>query len=126
MRKAWAAAGAGVLGVGVVLAALGLFEQMQAEAAVTTCFGGPVYGYPATCADAMSALYLWETVTSLAVTAGVAGFIILLLGLILQPEGVRLGPPYAPQYPPPLYAPSYPPPVYGPPQEPKSPPPGGP
>lgn len=124
MRVELAAAGAGSLALGVVLFALSVFEQSQASAALVNCYGAPpIYGYPTACTDAMNALYFWGTMTSIAAVVGITGFVLFILGLFLPPEGVRLGPPYAPQYPPPVYAPAYPPPAYPPPQGPRPPPP---
>lgn len=123
MRRALAAVGGSSVGLGVVLFALGLFQTGQASAAMFNCFGGtPVYGFPSACTDAANAFYLGEFVTGLAVAVGVVGIVLLILGLVLQPEGMRLGPWVMPQYPPPVYAPSYPPPVYAPPEAPKPPP----
>ena len=127
MRKAWAAAGGGVLAVGIILTIIAALQQAAASAAAMNCFvGSPTYGFPSTCADAYSAMYLWEAVTSLSVVVAFVGLVLLILGVVLQPEGARTGPPYAPWYPPPVYAPSYPPPVYAPPQGPRTPPPGSP
>ena len=126
-RRGLFAAGAGSLGLGVVLYVVGILQTSQAIAATFGCYGGyPVYNYPPGCAEAQAALTLWQFVTSVGGVVGVVGFILLILGLVLPPEGARPGPPYMPMYPPPVYAPQYPPPTYAPPQEPRTPPPGSP
>jgi hypothetical protein len=125
VRRSLVAAGAASLALGVVLFGLGVFEQAQASAALASCYvNPPMYGYPTACTDAMNALFVWGSVMSLAGVVGVIGFVLLVLGFLLQPEGMRA--PYVPHYPPPVYAPSYPPPVYAPPEGPKTPPPGSP
>ncbi len=124
-RRSLFAAGAGSLGLGVVLYVVGILQTSQAIAATIGCYGSyPIYGYPAGCAEAQASLALWQIVTSLGVIVGVVGFTLLVLGLVLQPEGVPRMPPFMPMYPPPVYAPQYPPPAYFPPQEPRAPPPG--
>lgn len=128
VRRGLAFAGLGALIAGIVLFVVAEVETSQQAIAFANCYGGmpPFGGYPTTCTDALNAMALWQGLSLIAAVVGVLGLILLVLGLVLQPEGVFAGPPYAPQYPPPVYAPSYPPPVYPPPQEPRNPPPGNP
>jgi hypothetical protein len=129
LRKGFAYLGVALFVLGVALFFLGAVESGRAGAAFMNCFGGttpPFGGFPTACTDAMNAVALWQGVMGVSVLLGIAGLVFLILGVVLQPQGVRAGPPYAPAYPPPVYAPSYPPPVYTPPQEPRTPPPGTP
>ncbi len=126
MRTGLAALGGGVLALGIILIGMGALQQAAASAALTACYGSyPYYGSPA-CTDLSKALFLWETMTSVGMLIAITGFVFLILGVALPPEGMHPRPPYAPYLPPPAYAPPYPPPVYTPPQEPKAPPPVGP
>ncbi len=127
MRAGLAAAGSGVLAVGVILAVLATLQASQASAALVNCYGSyPYYGYTPACQDAMNAVALWQQVSSVGAMTGIAGFTLLVLGLVLRPENARPNLPYWAMYPPPVYAPQYPPPGSPPPQPPRTPPPGSP
>ena len=122
MRKGLVYAGAGLLVLGVVVFTMGLLGTGQASAAFLNCLNGypmyPPFGAPSACVSAMNDLALYQGVEALGGVAGLVGFVLLIVGIILQPEGPAPAP--MAYYPPPIYGP---PPGGIPPQGPQSPPP---
>lgn len=119
----------GLVLVGVVLVVFGiLFFFMFAVAAgqaasdFMNCLNGfpsyPSFGFPTACTNAMNAMYFDQLMEGLAGLGTLLGVVLLVVGLVLQPE--RPVPASMPSYPPPIYGP---PPGYVPPQGPQSPPP---
>ncbi len=118
MRKGFLYAGVAVLVVGVVIFAICVIAVNQAATEFMNCVGTtPYYGTPPTaCFSAMSSMVLYGALEWIGIIIGVVGFVVLLLGLLLQPEQPTTAPPYyAPQY--------YAPPPAWPPQGPQTPPP---
>ncbi len=122
MRTGVVIAGVIVTIVGVVLFAFGVMGVGRATTDFMNCLNGfptqPTFGYPTSCVNAMNAAATWGLVELLGGFLGVAGFLVLIVGVLLNRE--RPAPVYAPVYPPPAYAP---PPVYAPPPGPQNPPP---
>lgn len=113
MRKGLVYAGVAALIVGIVVFAACAFAVSQAATDFMNCVGtNPYQGTPpTTCLTAMGNMVLYGTLEWVGIIAGVVGFIILLLGLLLPPEQPTLAQPYyAPQYyaPPPAYPPQGP------------------
>lgn len=106
MRKGLVYAGVGILVIGVAVAVLGILGLGQASAAFLNCTNGfptdPMFGFPAACTNAMGAMVAYQGLEWLGGVLGLLGLVLLVVGLVLQPEG-----PAAMTY--------YPPPVYGPP-----------
>ncbi len=119
MRKGLVFAGVATLVVGIVIFAICSFAISQAATEFMNCVGTNPYAGtpPSACLSAMSSMVLYGMLEWIGIIVGVVGFIVLLLGLLLQPEPPAMAPPpYAgPQY--------YPPPPVYPPQGPQAPPP---
>lgn len=122
MRRSLVYAGIAALIGGLIVYAIALVGVAQATANFVSCLNGfpsyPMYGVPATCSAAMGQLALYQGLEALAAVLGVIGIAVLVVGLVLGPEGPAPAP--MPFYPPPVYAP---PPGYTHPQTPPSPPP---
>ncbi len=119
MRKGFVYAGVAGLIAGVVLFVVCAFAVNQAALDFMNCVGGTPYSGtpPAACLSAMGSMVLYGSLEWVGILIGVISFVVVVLGLVLQPEQPTMMPPpyYAPQY----YAP---PPAY-PPQGPQTPPP---
>lgn len=115
-------AGVALLVVGVVLFFAFVVAASQAAADLMNCLNTtptyPMYGYPGTCANAMSTMWIDQAMEGVGGIMALVGFVLLILGFILEPQ--RPTPFAVPYYPPPVYAP---PPSYTPPQGPQPPPP---
>ncbi len=121
MRKGVVFGGATLLVLGVVVFAIAAVGAGQAASDLGNCLNGfpsnPTFGFPSACADAMGSLWLYQGIEALGGVLGLAGIVLLVVGLILPPT--RPAPASMPYYPPPVYGP---PPGYAPPQGPPPPP----
>ena len=114
LRKGLVLAGAATMVIGVAVFFVALVGASQAIAAFGNCLNNfptyPMFGTPAECANAMASLSLFQGLEALGGVLGVVGFVLLIVGIVLQPGR----PGVTPMYPPPVYAPPYPPPPQGP------------
>ncbi len=122
MRKTLVSAGAVLLVVGLVVFVVCVVQVAQASAAFMNCLNGNPIGYPygsvpTACTDAMGTMILYGTLEWVGFLLGIGGFVLLLVGLLLQPPRPEFAPPS--YYPPPAYIP---PPAAAPPQGPQTPP----
>ncbi len=125
MRTGIVSAGAVLLVVGVIVFVLCAVEVGQATTDFLNCMNGIGYPYPGpyptvptACSAAMGAMVLYGTLEWIGVLVGAVGFVLLLVGIFLEPpRPAVVPPPY--YYPPPVYPA---PPAY-PPQGPQTPPP---
>ncbi len=119
MRKGFVVAGVATLVVGIVIFAVCAFAVSQAATDFMNCVGTNPYAGtpPSACLSSMSSMVVYGALEWVGIIVGVVGFVVLLLGLLLQPEPPAIAPPsyYAPPY--------YPPPPVYPPQGPQTPPP---
>ena len=119
MRKGLLWAGVMTLVASVVIFAVCAFESSQAANQLFSCQPSNPYNapLPPECMSALGTMILFGMLQWVGIIGGVVGFVVLILGLLLQPEQPTMAPPpyYAPQY--------YPPPPVYPPQGPQTPPP---
>ncbi len=124
MRNGIFYGGLAVLLVGLVVFAIAAVGAGQAAAAFAGCMNGyqpnpfnPTPYVPPACSNAFGAIAMYGGLEVLGGALGFVGVIILVIGLVLQPE--RPMPAAMPYYPPPVYGapPGYPP------QGPQAPPP---
>lgn len=123
LRKGLVYAGVATLVLGIVIFAVCTFAISQAAADFMSCVGtNPYQGTPpAACLSAMSTMVLYGALEWIGIIVGVVGFVVLLLGVLLEPDRPTMAPPYYPSQVPP--APYYGPPPVNPPQGPQTPPP---
>ncbi len=108
---------------GIVVFVVCVAEVAQASTDFINCMNGnpityPYGSLPPACTAAMSTMLLYGSLEWIGILVGIGGFVLLLVGLLLQPPRPEYAPPG--YYPPPAYVP---PPAAVPPQGPQAPPP---
>lgn len=119
MRRDLVLAGAALLIVGIVMFAFAWVGASQAAISFTNCLmsNPPTSTFPTACTEAVNAIAMYTTLEAVAGLLGLVGFVLLLVGLLLEPPRPAFFP--MPGYPPPAAAP---PPGYSPREGPPPPP----
>ncbi len=121
MNRGLLIGGATLLIVATVLFAIALVTSQSASATLASCVASPSIVPPDACARATDALVTSVSLETLSGFAGLVGFVLLVVGLILEPERVPAGPMPGDLPPQPPSAQAVPPPGYWPPQDPMPP-----